>query len=215
MMVRVAGPEVKRQYDSSGRRATAADRRSRIVAAARARFLNEGYHATTIAAIAADAHVSPETVYKAFGSRAGLVEAIWNTALAGQGDVPAEARSDEGARDASSPDEILHHWSRMAIEVSSLAAPVYQLVRTAAVTDPAARRLLERIDAARADRMAHNAAYLVGGGHLRPGLTADQARDILMVATAELYPAFVDRAGWKPEEYADLLYRFLRAALLP
>lgn len=214
-MVRVTGNEVKRRYDASRRRAAAAERRAGIIAAARKRFLAEGYHATTMAQIAADAGVSPETVYKAFGSRAGLVEAIWNTALAGEGDRPAESRSDEGAMDAATPDEILRHWSRMAIEVSPLAGPVYQLVRTAAVSDPDAARLLERIESARADRMAHNAAYLVDGGHLRPGVTADHARDILMFATADLYPAFVDRAGWGLEEYAELLHRFLRAALLP
>jgi len=45
-------------------------------------------------------------------------------------------------------------------------------------------------------------------------LSAEQARDILMFATAELYPAFVDRARWMPQDYADLLYRFLRSALL-
>jgi AcrR family transcriptional regulator len=213
-MVRVTGQEVKRPYDASRRRAAAAGRRARIVAVARERFLAQGYHATTIAEVAADADVSPETVYKAFGSRAGLVEAIWDSALAGEGDRPAESRSDEGAMDAATPDEILLHWSRMAIEVSPLAGPVYQLVRTAAVSDPDAVRLLERIDAARAERMAHNAAYLVDGGHLRSDVTPDRARDIMMFATADLYPAFVDRAGWAPEEYADLLYRFLRAALL-
>jgi AcrR family transcriptional regulator len=213
-MVRVTTREVKRRYDASGRRAAAEDRRTRIIDAARMRFLAEGYHATTIAEIAADAGVAPATIYKAFGSRAGLVEAIWNAALAGEGDRPAESRSDEGARDAASPEDILRHWSGMAVEVAALAAPVHQLVRTAAVTDPQAARLLERIEAARAERMTHNAAYLVGGGHLRPGLSAEQARDILMFATAELYPAFVDRAGWMPQDYADLLYRFLRSALL-
>jgi hypothetical protein len=103
----------------------------------------------------------------------------------------------------------------MAIEVSALAAPVYELVRTAAVTDAQAAQLLERIEAARSERMRHNAASLVERGWLRPGVTAEQARDVLMFATAELYPAFVERAGWRVEDYEELLYRFLRAALLP
>ncbi|MDL9979450.1 TetR/AcrR family transcriptional regulator [Microbacterium sp. ASV49] len=208
-------PDVKRRYDASGRRAAAAQRRARIVDAARERFLADGYHATTIAEIAADADVSPETVYKAFGSRAGLVEAIWTSALTGESERPAEARSDDGARAARNPDELLAHWSRMATEVAPLAAPVYRLVRTAAVTDADAGLLLERIDAGRAERMMHNVAYLVEGGHLRQGLTAERARDILMVATADLSEAFVDRAGWEPADFADVLHRFLRAALLP
>lgn len=214
-MVRVAERKIKRRYDASGRHAAAADRRARIISAARSRFLAQGYHATTVAQIAADAGVSSETVYKAFGSRAGLVEAIWTAALAGEGERHAETLSDEGARRAETPDELLRHWSRMAAGVAPLAAPVYELVRTAAVTDTDAARLFERIEAARAERMSHNAAYLVDGGHLRPGLTAEHARDILMVATADLYPAFVVRAGWDSDEYVDLVHRFLRSALLP
>ncbi len=47
-----------------------------VLEAAQRRFLRAGYGATTIAAIAADAAVSVETIYKAFGGKRGLVRAI-------------------------------------------------------------------------------------------------------------------------------------------
>jgi AcrR family transcriptional regulator len=54
----------KRRYDATGRRLQADRSRERIVAVARERFLRDGIAATTIAAIAGDASVSVDTVYK-------------------------------------------------------------------------------------------------------------------------------------------------------
>ena len=77
-------PRVKkrRSYDASARRARAQRTRSTILEVARRRFLGEGYATTTVAAIAADAGVSVETIYKAFGGKPGLVRAaVWTLAL--------------------------------------------------------------------------------------------------------------------------------------
>ena len=76
----------RRRYDSSGRQAQA--RRNQR------QFLQGGYAATTIAAIAAEAGVSVETIYKAFGGKAGLVRAIYQGGLTGRDLVPAFQRSD-------------------------------------------------------------------------------------------------------------------------
>jgi DNA-binding transcriptional regulator YbjK len=53
----------KRRYDSTGRQAQARRSREAILDAARRQFLDAGYAATTIAAIAAEAGVSVETIY--------------------------------------------------------------------------------------------------------------------------------------------------------
>ena len=50
--------------------------RARIVEAARDLFTEQGYARTTIADIARAADVAPQTVYWAFGSKAGLVREI-------------------------------------------------------------------------------------------------------------------------------------------
>src|SRR3954462_952069 len=83
-----------RQYDSTGRRQQAGRSRAAVLDAAQQLFLDDGYAATTLASIAAAASVSVETVYKAFGSKAGLVRAIRDRALAGEGPTHAETRSD-------------------------------------------------------------------------------------------------------------------------
>src|SRR5690348_5613480 len=75
--------EVKRSYDVSGRRAQARARRLAVVLAAREKFERDGYRPTTIAAIAAQAGVSAESVYKGFGTKATLAKAVFDLALAG------------------------------------------------------------------------------------------------------------------------------------
>ena len=79
-----------RPYNSIRRREQAERTRREVVAVATRRFLDDGYAATTIAAVAADAGVSVETIYKIFGGKPGLVRAIRERALEGTGPVPAE-----------------------------------------------------------------------------------------------------------------------------
>src|SRR5215211_5253639 len=84
----------KRSYDATWRREQAAGSRAAILAAAHERFIRDGVAATTIAAIAGDAGVSVDTIYKAYGGKAGMLAALCDQALAGAGDVHAERRSD-------------------------------------------------------------------------------------------------------------------------
>ena len=66
----------RRKYDSARRAEQARQTRGAIIEAAQRLFLRAGFAATTIAAIAAEAQVSAETIYKAFGGKPGLVRAI-------------------------------------------------------------------------------------------------------------------------------------------
>ena len=79
----------KRPYDATGRRQLAEARRGRILDAARDLFFADGYAATALSRIAAEASVSVETIYKAFGGKAGLVRALLARALEGDGEIPA------------------------------------------------------------------------------------------------------------------------------
>jgi AcrR family transcriptional regulator len=69
--------EVKRSYDASRRREQARARRLAVVLAARELFERDGFRPTTIAAIAAHAGVSAESVYKGFGSKAAVAKAVF------------------------------------------------------------------------------------------------------------------------------------------
>src|SRR5436305_11809686 len=75
--------EVKRKYDASGRRARAERTRQDVIEAGTDLFVDGGYGATTIADIAEAAQVSPETIYKGFGSKSAVLAAVARARIRG------------------------------------------------------------------------------------------------------------------------------------
>jgi AcrR family transcriptional regulator len=59
-----------------GRRSGPHSARGAVLAAARLRFANDGYEATTIRAVARDARVDPSLVMQFYGSKEGLFSAV-------------------------------------------------------------------------------------------------------------------------------------------
>jgi len=207
--------KTRRRYDSSGRRERARQTRDQITDTAREMFLADGYAATTVAAIAAAAHVSVETIYKGFGGKPGLVRAIIEKGLAGEGPVPAEQRSDHIRDTEPDPRRIFAAWGAFTAEVGPRVFPILQLARDAA-SDPEVAATLEEISAARLARMTVNAAGLATAGHLRPGITVSQAADIMWaINSPELFELLVLHRGWTYERYGQLIAQVLASTLLP
>ncbi len=205
-----------RRYDSSGRRERARQTRGQIVDAAEGLFLTDGYAATTVAAIAAAAQVSVETIYKGFGGKPGLVRAIVEKGLAGEGPEPAEQRSDRIRDTEPDPRRILTAWGTFTTEIAPRAAPIITLARDAAASDPEVAAVLGQISAARHERMTLNVRRLFDAGHLRPGITIGEAADILWTySSPELYDLLVRQRGWPAEQYGRFVGQALIAALLP
>ncbi|WP_310123373.1 helix-turn-helix domain-containing protein [Agrococcus sp. BE272] len=205
---------VKRRYDAARRRDRAEERRREVVEAARRLFAAQGFARTTVGAVADAAGVSPETVYKSFGGKGGLVRSIWEGALAGGGPEHAEHRADAIAASAPDGEAIVEGWLRLALEVAPRASAVLALVRSAAEVDEEARALLDEIERGRSARMLHNARALADGGHLRPDLSVEAARDLLLVFSGDIYDRLVLRAGWDAEAYVATMTRMMSAALL-
>ncbi len=203
-----------RHYDASRRRLKAAQRRRTVLEAAQELFFSQGYAATTIAGIAAAAGVSPETVYKGFGGKPGLVRELRAHALLGTGPVPAEDRSDQ-LRDLADPRAVVKGWAKLAAEVAPRVAPILGLVREAAVLDPTLRELEDELDSDRLRRMRANARFLADAGHLRPGVSLPQATDVLFaVSSQEMYDLLVVRRGWTTRRYSNFVATTLENALL-
>jgi AcrR family transcriptional regulator len=72
-----------RRYHSPRREQQARRTRARILAAAARQFLNQGYAATTMRAVADGAEVALPTVELAFGTKARLLKAVIDVAIAG------------------------------------------------------------------------------------------------------------------------------------
>src|SRR5579859_2536149 len=164
----------------------------------------------------AEARVSVETIYKAFGGRPGLVRAICASALAGEGPVPAETRSDELQIREPDPRQIIRGWGKLTTEVAPRVAPILLLLRSAAATDPQMAALRAEMDTARLARMTQNARNLAKAGHLRDDITVEQAGEVLWTySSPELYELLVLERGWPAERYGTFIADAMTAALLP
>jgi AcrR family transcriptional regulator len=206
----------QRRYDSSRRREQARRTRDAILDVARRRFLDDGFAATTIAAIADEVGVSVDTIYKGFGGKPGLVRAIFQQALAGDGAVHAEERSDALQTSEPDPHAIMRGIGALTAEVAPRAAPVMLLVRDAALTDLEMASLKTELDDQRLERMTHNARNLAEGGHLRGDLPIEQAGEIMWAySSPELYELLVVVRGWSLDQFGAFIAGALSAALLP
>ncbi len=207
--------KAKRAYVSVRRQEQARQTRTAILDVARRRFLEDGFAPTTIAAIASDARVSVDTIYKAFGGKPGLVSAICQQALAGEGPVPAEARSDAMQATERDPREIIRGWGALTTEVAPRVAPILLLVRAAATADPEMAGLHSELNARRLERMTHNARNLANTSGLHHGLTVKRAGEIMWTySSPELYELLVLTRGWPLEQYGAFIAEAMIAALL-
>ncbi|MEO5842188.1 MAG: TetR/AcrR family transcriptional regulator [Acidimicrobiales bacterium] len=206
---------MQRRYDSTRRQEQARQTGDAILAAARRRFLDRGFASTTIASIASDAGVSVDTVYKSFGGKPGLVRAICAHALAGQGPVHAESRSDTLQTTEPDPRIIMQGIGRLTAEVAPRIAPILLLIRDAASADSGMAELKSEMEAQRLERMTHNAGNLATAGHLRPDITVESVAEIMWTySSPELYELLVINRGWSVERFGTFVGDALQAAII-
>jgi AcrR family transcriptional regulator len=209
-------PAPKRPYNSLRRQQLAEQSRLTVLARARELFLGKGFGATTVAQIARAAGVSPESVYKNFGGKSGLVRAIQEQSLLGTGPVPAQQRSDLAQLTTTDPLALMEQFGRLNSEVGTLVAPIVLLIRDAAASgDADMADLLQEVDDARYRRMLHNAQQIAARGILRPELSVQEAADLMFTCSAaELYETLVLKRGWSADAYGSFIARTLAANLL-
>ncbi len=203
-----------RPYDARSRRESAARNRAAVLAACRELLFRDGYHHMTVRSVAEQAGVSPETVYKAFGSKAGLMKALWDVTLAGD-DQPvtiADRLEMQEVRFAADPAEKLRRWAGFVRGANERLAPLYGLLAQAGpeVTQLLATTQQERLTGVRA-----LVTHLADTGLLAPRLDQATAADACWALTGpRLYLDLTTGRGWPPDRYETWLTRMLTANLL-
>ena len=206
-----------RRYDASRRQEQARATRRAVLEAARELFLADGYAASTIAAVAGRAGVSAETVYKAFGNKPGLVKAVFDVTVVGDDEPVPMLQREFVRRNMAEPDPRvkLVDYGRHVAETAPRIGPVLLVVREAAATDPAAAGVWEQLQQERLTGMTAFATNLHEGGHLRGGVSPEEARDVLWVHNSlELWELLVRLRGWSDERFGRWVGQQLVAALL-
>ncbi|RJK94275.1 TetR/AcrR family transcriptional regulator [Vallicoccus soli] len=208
----------RRPYASAVRAEQARLTRRLVLEAARTLFLRDGYAGTTVAAVAREAGVSGQTVYNAFGSKAGLLTRLFDVTLVGDDEpVPfAQRPATVEVMGRTDPRALLHGYAGLGLVLLTRLGPLLAVVTAgAAAGDPDLRALLERMDAQRLVGTAGVAARLDELGALRPGVDVERARDALWTLNSlAVWEHLVQRRGWSPQEYADWVGRAMADAVL-
>jgi AcrR family transcriptional regulator len=209
----------RRSYDSSSRRARAAENHARIIDAAAALFLERGYVGTTVPAIAVRAGVAVETVYRAANGKAGLLAAAVEAALAGgvqRAERPVEER--EGIRrviDEPDARRQLRAYAATQPGVWSRVGPLLRVLDEAAPADEELATLRRSHAEQRYNGLRRFASLLAERGALRPDLSVDRAADVIWTLCAQsTFESLVTARGWTHHEYREWLGEMLADALL-
>jgi len=209
-----------RRYDSTRRRAQAAQTRQDIVKAALQLFLEGGYAGTTINDVAAAAGVAVETIYRGFGSKAALFKGLMEAAIAGgaaRAAIPPEERPGVRAMIAEqNPRRVLELHAATQPGIHARAGPLYRVLIEAAAADPEVADVWNQLEAQRLTGMRRIAEQLKNLGGMRPELSIEEAGDILWtISSLAVYNLLVLQRAWSPERYRDWIASTNTHALLP
>jgi AcrR family transcriptional regulator len=189
-----------------GRAARAQATRARILDAAVTLFTTAGYTPTSIGAIAAEAGVSEQTVYYAFGTKKAVLATALDHAIAGDAEpTPTLERPwATAALDDADPREQLRRQVAGAGAIFLRAAPLLDVVRSAAPTDPDLGELWATNLRQRLTVQQVFADALVRKTPLRDGLTPETAADIaLVILSPENYNLLVGTRKWPHEQWQE------------
>jgi AcrR family transcriptional regulator len=207
-----------RRYASALREEQARETRARILKAARRLFVERGYGATTIEAIAREAGVAVQTVYAAFGSKRTILQRVMDRVIGGD-DRPVGVLEREGPqRTRQEPDQRrqLRQMAHGIGQIMERAGPVFAVMRAAAAADPEIAALYRGIQEERRANMARVVGWVAANGPLGEGLGTDEAADIVWSLTsADVHHLLTADRGWTTERYERWLGEALIAALLP
>ena len=205
----------RRKYHSPLRADQAEQTRRRILASAFRLFAERGYAGTTIAAVAEEAGVSPETIYLSLGGKRGLLEGAIEVAITGAEDGATQEHTWwTGVAELPGPPERLEKMVEYSCRILARTRPLHAVIRGAADKEAFAavlgRRLLHDRLTAQTERIRK---YL--GDDLRAGLSLDQAgQRYCVLASPELYYLLTVELGWTAGQHRGWLTDLLETELL-
>lgn len=200
----------KRMYRSPLREEQARLTRDRILDAALTLFATQGYGATSIAAIAREAGVVPETIYASLGSKRGIIDGLIERVAPPQVVGGILAAWSAGAGD---PAAQLGSVARMATEFWTRNETLASVFRQGTGDADIAGEWKGR----QADRRGLYARLFASwpDGTIRADLPLEAAVDIAWALSSdEVFTLFVRERDWTPDRYRAWLHETLVRELL-
>ena len=196
-------------YHSPLRARQAATTRQAVLAAATRLFVERGWAATTIGAVAAEAGTAVETAYAGFGSKSGLLTAAIDTALAGDdGQVPLSEQPEYALIGVGSRQDRLSAAARVIAAAHERSIGLLRALREAAASDPGCAARWDRYEADRRSAIAAGLGLVLGR---RP---PDRLTDpIWALACPEVFDKLVTLRGWTLARYQAWLVEMAEAVI--
>jgi AcrR family transcriptional regulator len=209
---------VKRTYNAPRREEQARETRAAMIAAAHRLFVEQGYAATSIRQVAAEARVGEQTVYRVFGNKVTLLRDVILTAVSGTDEASAVADMEDllARLRVGTPAErlrVIAAWSAAIYERG--AADLEEVVFSAVAADPKVEELARFLREQRyRDVRALVEAVAVDTGP-PPGVTLDDIADfIYAVWSSPVYVQLVRERGWTADKYVEWCVRMVERMFL-
>jgi AcrR family transcriptional regulator len=210
-------PAKKSPYRSQLRAEQAAATRQLVLDAATRLFVEQGYAATSIDAIAEAAGVGRSTVFAAAGGKSWLLKTAYDRAIVGD-DEPVPLLQRPAARklfEMSDPVEIVAGYAGIIAEGAARVSGICEAIHRAAGCDQEVADLWTAIGEQRLNGGAAFAKLIGQTGGLRDGLTTARARDIISIFNdPTLHHVLVRLRGWSQKQYRDWLTETMQRQLL-
>jgi AcrR family transcriptional regulator len=207
----------KSSYESPLRAAQAQATRRAIVEAAARLFVERGYGATTVDALAEAAGVSRKTVFTSVGGKSAALKLALDWAVVGDDKpVPLMERPEVKAQQQE-PDarKVLAGYAALNAQIGARVSVLHGVVDAAAGADEELAELAATLTAQRRFGMGKLAEELEARGALRPGLSVDEAADLLwLMSHPANYRWLVVTQGWSTERFVSWLAGTLVAMLV-
>jgi AcrR family transcriptional regulator len=207
----------RRAYNSPRRQQQAAATRRTILEAAERLFLQDGYPATTMEAIAAEAGVSLKTAYLPFSTKSGLLRALWDLRLKSD-DADAPVVQHEWFREVlEEPDPVrkLQLNARNSAAAKTRIGGLFRVIRGAAEIDADCGALWRLIQSDFYANQQMIVESIHRGGGLRRGLSVATGTDILWTLNhPDAWMLLAGQRGWSPHAYEAWLAQTSCAQLL-
>jgi AcrR family transcriptional regulator len=191
----------KRPYNSERRKQQALGTRRAILDAAQVLFERDGYVATTMDDIAAEAGVALKTVYSAFTTKAGLLRSLWDLLLKGDSDdAPVAQRAwYRSILEERDPERQLRLLAAGACAVKVRIGALLRVIRSASAVDPDGAALWQLIQTDFYENQSAIVKVLHERGALRNGIGPVEAADILWTLNhPDTWLLLVGERGWAP-----------------
>ena len=208
----------KRQYHSDRRQEQARETRARILTAALRLFSKHGYAGASIEAVAQEAGVAPLTVYTIFGNKRSILAGLISISVGGD-DQPIPLLQRSGPQSVLQEKDPIRQINLFAADITGIldrVAPVFEIMRMAAKTEPEIAELLANILEERLRNLGVFVQHVSQNTNLRDGLDVSQATEIVWtVASPEVYQLLTRDRGWSKERFSQWLGDTLSRLLLP